>query len=57
MAYNEYLQDLKTKGTPVKVFLSNKTMLEGKIVDFDDFGIILDKCLVIREQAISIVPR
>lgn len=57
MAYNQYLQELKTNKTIIKLFISNKTMLEGKITDFDDNCVIIDKCLVLREQIISIVPR
>ena len=57
MAYSNFLKKHKDKGTRLKVFLSsNKTMLSGKITDFDDDSIILDECLILREQIISISP-
>ena len=57
MAYNEYLKKHKEKKTDMKVFLSNKTMLQGSIYDFDDSCIILDKCMIFCEQIISITPQ
>lgn len=56
MAYNEYLKDYKFKKAKMKVFLSNKTMLSGMITDFDEDCIIIDKCMIFREQIISITP-
>jgi sRNA-binding regulator protein Hfq len=56
MAYTEYLQQHKTDKTELKVFLENKTMLTGRISNFDEDTIIIDKCLVFREQIISIKP-
>jgi RNA chaperone Hfq len=56
MAYNEFLKNHKAKKTELKVFLVNKTMLQGPITDYDDDCIILDKCLIFREQIISITP-
>ncbi len=57
MAYTEYLQDLKDKKTIVKLFIDNKTMLEGKITSFDNTCVIIDKCMVLQPHIISIVPR
>jgi sRNA-binding regulator protein Hfq len=54
MAYNEYLNDAQYKKIPVKVFLDNKTMLSGLVVDFDNNVIILDKCLINIDKIISI---
>lgn len=56
-AYNEYLTEHKSKKTDLNAFLSNKTMLVGRISAFDDKCIILDKCLIFHEQIISIVPQ
>lgn len=57
MAFNEYMTDIKNRKVEMNIFLSNKTMLQGKVVDFDDVCIILDKCLIYHEQIISIVPQ
>jgi sRNA-binding regulator protein Hfq len=57
MAFNEFLQTHKDKKTPLKIFLSNSTMLSGKITDFDEDCIILDKCMILYEKIISIVPQ
>jgi sRNA-binding regulator protein Hfq len=57
MARNEYLQDHRTKKTVLKVFLTGGTMLVGKINDFDDLSIVLDKCLIDRDKIISMVPQ
>lgn len=59
MAYGQYLKTQKEKGTELKVFLndSKKTMLQGKITDFDEDCIVLDKCLIMREHIISISPQ
>lgn len=54
MAYNEYLNDVQKRRIPVKVFLTNKTMLNGLVVDFDNQCIIIDKCLVNKDEIISI---
>ena len=56
MALQEYLKNHMEKKTELKIFLSNKTMLSGRISNFDDDCIILDKCLIYREQIISVVP-
>jgi sRNA-binding regulator protein Hfq len=57
MAYTEFLKKHKEKGTTLKVFLSsNKTMLTGSITDFDQDCIVLDKCMILKEQIISISP-
>lgn len=56
MAYNKYLTDYKTSRAKVKVYLDNKTMLVGKVNDFDDCCVIIDSCLVNRDKIISIVP-
>jgi sRNA-binding regulator protein Hfq len=58
MAYTEYVTQHKNSKTDLNVFLKEKgTMLQGKIVDFDDVCIILDKCLIFHDQIISIVPQ
>lgn len=57
MAYSEYLNEYKNKKLEINVYLSNKTMLQGKISDFDDKCIILDKCMIFCEEIISIVPQ
>ena len=56
MALNEYLQKCKTEKTELKTFLTNGTMLSGKVTDFDEDCVVIDKCLVFREQIISIKP-
>lgn len=56
MAYNEYLEQIKKNKTSCKFFLSSKTMLVGVVKDFDDFCVIVDKCMVTREQLVSIMP-
>lgn len=56
MALNEYLQKCKTDKTELKTFLTNGTMLSGKVTDFDEDCVVIDKCLVFREQIISIKP-
>jgi len=56
MAYNEFLKEHKEKKTKLKFFLENKTMLTGKITNFDDNFIIVDKCLVNVDHLISIAP-
>ena len=43
--------------TVMKVFLSSGTMLQGKITDYDDTTIVVDKCLVYQDKVISISPR
>lgn len=59
MAYGQFLKTHKEKGTELKVFLNDnkKTMLQGKITDFDDDCIVLDKCLIFRNHIISITPQ
>ncbi len=56
MALTTYLDKHKLEKTEVKTFLTNGTMLSGKITDFDEDCVIIDKCLVFREQIISIKP-
>lgn len=56
MAKNEILENLKTNKSEVKVFLSNKTMLSGKVTGFDDDVVIIDKAICFKWQIISIVP-
>ena len=56
MALNEYLQKCKSEKTELKTFLTNGTMLSGKLTDFDEDCVVIDKCLVFREQIISIKP-
>jgi len=54
MSYIKYLDQVKRNKTRIKIFLTNKTMLSGFVQDYDDDSIIIDKCLVMREQIISI---
>jgi len=56
MARDNFFKKLKTEKTDCKVFLSNKTMLVGKITDYDDECVVVDQCLIFYEQIISIVP-
>lgn len=56
MAYTEFLKKLKDDKITVKLFLSNKTMLSGKITDFDEDCVVINKCMALREQIISITP-
>lgn len=56
MAREEFFGKLKTDKTEVKVFLTNKTMLTGKVADFDDECVVLNKCLIFYEQIVSITP-
>lgn len=51
-----YFKQHKNK-TVLKVFLSSGTMLQGKITDYDETAIVVDKCLVFIEKVISISPR
>jgi RNA chaperone Hfq len=53
----EYLDKCKKEKTDVKVFLVNKTMLTGKIINFDETSFVLDKCLVFIANTISIDPK
>ena len=53
--YN-YLKEIQTNKIKVKVFLSNGTMLTGKIINFCESCIILEKCLIYTDNIISIVP-
>lgn len=59
MAYGQFLKNHSQKGTELKVFLndSKKTMLQGKITDYDENCIVLDKCLIFIEHIISISPQ
>ena len=57
MAYTDYLQKHKEKGTALKVFLDNKTMLSGKITSFSENFIVLDHCLINVSKIISISPQ
>ena len=57
MARAEYLSEYKTKKTIMKCFLVNGTMLSGKIIDFDDISVIIDKCLIYNDKVISITPQ
>jgi hypothetical protein len=57
----KYLADAAASKTTVKVFIESgpnqpKTMLQGKIVDFDEDAIVLDKCLIFTDRIISIAP-
>lgn len=54
---DNYLDEVKKNKTKMKIFLTNGTMLEGVITDFDEFSIIVDKCLVLIDKVISITPR
>jgi len=57
MTVIEKLHEFKESGKEVRVYLTNKIMLEGVITDVDEKGIILDgRTVVIRENIISIVP-
>ena len=57
MAREEYLKKHKTEKNIMKCFLVNGTMLSGKIIDYDEKTIILDKCLISDEKIISITPQ
>lgn len=57
----KYLEKVKVEKTVVKVFLESsgqhaKTMLKGKVRDYDDESIVLDECLVFLDRVISIAP-
>jgi sRNA-binding regulator protein Hfq len=67
--WSNYLNNLKTNKTRVKVFLtdtkiamiqngldSKRTMLQGIVSEFDEESVILDKCLIDRINIISITP-
>jgi len=57
MTILEKLEEFKRNGKEVRVYLTNKIMLEGVITDVDEKGIILDgRTVVIRENIISVVP-
>jgi sRNA-binding regulator protein Hfq len=51
-----YFKTHKNK-TSMKIFLDSGTMLQGKITDYDEKTIVLDKCLVFLDKVISISPR
>ena len=55
-AMMNYFKTHKNK-TPMKVFLHSGTMLQGKIIDYDERTIVLDKCLVFLNTVMSISPR
>lgn len=50
----DHLYDLKKKETKIKLFLTNSTMLQGKITAFDEDSIVIDSCLVTRDHVVSI---
>lgn len=52
----DYLNKLKSDGTRCKVFLTNGTMLEGKITQADDKAFVLDQCLIQLDKVISVTP-
>jgi len=56
MKVNEkFLSKMKEDKKDVDIYLSNKVMLTGKIVDFDEMCILLDTmCLVYYNNIISI---
>jgi len=42
---------------PVRVYLSNKVMLEGKLTNIDEVGVVLDgKTFAFLSNVISVVP-
>jgi ribosome maturation factor RimP len=57
-----YLSDMKSHKVNVKVFIEGssptqaKTMLSGKITNFDEETIVLDECLIFLDRVISIAP-
>lgn len=56
-----YLKKAKETRSEVKVFLESgsgqpKTMLSGRIKDFDKDDIVLDECLISVSRIISIAP-
>jgi len=57
MARNEYLDKHKKQGTELKVFLYGGAMLSGRVTDFDEECIVLNKCLIERDKIISITPQ
>lgn len=57
----KYLENAKKNKTQMKVFLESgpnqpKTMLTGKVVDFDEHAIVLDSCLIFMSRVISVTP-
>lgn len=44
----------KKEKTKLKVFLENGVMLEGVITNYDEDGLILDKCYINKSFIISI---
>jgi RNA chaperone Hfq len=51
----KFLSKMKEEKQPVDIYLSNKVMLTGKIIDFDDICLLLDTmCLVYYSNIISI---
>jgi sRNA-binding regulator protein Hfq len=57
MCITNFLQNCVQNKTEVKVFLTNKTMLTGRIITYDDVSFILEKCLVLIHNTISIDPK
>jgi RNA chaperone Hfq len=54
MARAKYLQQLQDNKTHVKIFLTSGTMLQGKIMDYDEECLVIDKCLAFYDQIISV---
>lgn len=51
-----YLSEVHDNSTEVKVYLTNGTMLRGYVVEYDQHSIVLDKCLVLLRNIISMAP-
>ena len=52
-----FFEKHKENRTVLKVFLTNKTMLEGMIKEADDEAIVLNECLIRRAQITSSTPK
>lgn len=56
-----YLEKAKEKRITVKVFIESgpnqpKTMLSGRVVEYDEDAIVLDECLIFLKRVISVAP-
>lgn len=56
-----FLESAKSSKTNIKVFVDSgtgqpKTMLQGKVTDFDNEAIVLNSCLIFMDRIISMTP-
>ena len=56
-ARKNFFQKHKDAGSELKVFLSNKVMLDGSVQSFDDESVVLDECLIFYRNIISVTPK